>query len=651
VVDFNYGGEILKKIVCLLLLPFVLFLGTQSASAGDSIEGHYFEKPMRELIELGYLKGVNKNGQIDYEPDRSVTRAEFAAFMVRVLEKDDLKVTTPKNFTDVKNTDWFYGVVQQAAQLGVISGKDNGTFAPNEKVTREQIASIMNNALEKEGIILPEKDLATFKDADKVSSYAKLSMQRIVGAGILAGSNNELNPKGDSTRGMTSAFLIRMLDVLNNQQPPAPTEPKFYVGTANATDTVKGKEYPSFADAKAAATGTNDVVLKENKVVYMKSGQVTNSVTAAKVDIWNNTSFSYIVIGLKSGTPVEFLDADENWVKVKFGGKTGYVKSEQVNLIPTLQIKGQSYYEVKDGLLKHYIYNALTNKYEIPYLYGRSDADMPTGKYYSDNGSLYKNAADGKTYEAYQYFNMMPLYTKSSYTAEELNQYVKNNKADSVLATMGAKFKEIESKYNINAMYLLAHAIHESEWGTSVHATRDKNLFGLGAVDGSGTADVFDTYDDCFAELVNRLTKPTDGYLTANWRYQGEFLGNKDLGMNVFYATDPYWGQKIAGHMHRMDIALGGKERNKYPIAITLTEGATTKVRSNPTVNSGNLLYELTKTGTPVVVLNTIATPTEGTWYEIAPKNLGGANYDKAYVYSHGASYGTNMKLIELAKE
>jgi beta-N-acetylglucosaminidase len=316
-------------------------------------------------------------------------------------------------------------------------------------------------------------------------------------------------------------------------------------------------------------------------------------------------------------------------------------------------VKGNSFYEVKEGLLRHYVYNAHTQKHES-YLFGRSDADMPAGKYVSNNGSLYKNEADGKTYEAHQYFNKLPLYTKTSYTAEQLNQYVKDNKpatlGTSVLETMGAKFKEVEKEYNINAMYMLAHAIHESQWGTSVYAKENFNLFGIDAYDGSGKAGKFANYDECFDALVKRLTDPTSGYFTKDFKYQGAFLGNKDAGMNVFYAADPYWGQKIAGHMHRMDVALGDKERNKYDIAVTLTKGFSTKVRSTPTVGD-NLLYELPITGTTVLVLDTVKTENEGTWYEIAPKNLNGAHHEKAYVYSHGASYGTNMKLLDLAKE
>lgn len=638
----------LKKIVYLLVVSFFLMLGTQTASATHSIEGHYFEKPMRELIELGYLKGINKNGHIDYEPDRSVTRAEFAAFMVRVLEKEDLVVTTPKNFSDVKQGAWYYNVVQQAAQLGVINGKSDGTFAPNEKVNREQIASMMNSAFEYKGIVIPEKDITSFKDEDKVSSYAYRSMQRMAYAGILQGSNNELKPQDPSARGMTAAFLVRMLETLKN-----PPQPKYTVATATADQLIKGKEYNSFAEAKAAATGENDVVLKNNKVIDMKSGIVTNEPVLPTLEMWNS-AFSYIVIGVDSGTPVQFVDSDEKSVKVKFGEKTGFVKMEEALLIPEVQVKGHSFYEVEKGLLTHYVYNVHTNKHE-PYLFGRSDKKMPTGTYVSDNGSLYTNEADGKTYEAYQYFNMVPLYTKTSYTAEQLNQFVKEKKpvdlGPTVLETMGQKFKQIENEHNINAIYMLAHAIQESNWGTHITATRDKNLFGLGAVDGSGKTDVFETYDEGFKALVDHLTNPTDSYFVKSpYRYQGAFLGNKNLGMNVFYSTDPYWGQKIAGLMHRMDIALEGKERNKYDLAITLTKGFSTKVRSTPTVGD-NLLYELTVTGTPVLVLDTVKTENEGTWYEVAPKNLNGANYSKAYVYSHGASYGTNMKLLNLAQE
>lgn len=638
----------------------LLGLGAQGVSAEEPYLG-YFKDSMQELIDLNILRGVPVNGGIDYKPDETITRLEFSILMLRVLDQEDIEITKVTNFKDVKKTDWFYEAVQRAAQLKITSGKSDGTFAPKEHVTREQIASMMNNVLEQKGIVLPEGDISTFSDYKKVSSYAGTSMKRIVGARILAGTNNKLNPQGDADRGMTSAFLVRMLDVLKKGEKPV--SPKYYVGTATATETVKGKEYPSFADAKAAATGANQVVLKDNKIIYMKKGQVTNSSLSAILDIKDKSVSGSTLIGLEKGTAAEYIESDEHSVKVKFGKRTGFVKMENALLIPEIQVKGRSYYKVTKGYIYHYTFNSFTNTYYAPYKYGKSDSDMPEGEYYSDNGSTYTNKTDGKKYTAYQYFNMMPLYTKTSYTAEELNNFVKENKPDwikteVVLETMGNKFKAIEAEHNINAMYLLAHAIHETKWGTNEKALVRNNLFGIGAQDGTDGLIEFDSYDECLDTLVfNLITKKEDNYfLESSYRYHEAFLGNKDLGMNVFYATDPYWGQKIAGFMNQIDEKLGGKERNKYDIAITLVENAKTKVRKTPTVplDHSNILYQLKWTGTPVLVLDTVVTEKEGTWLEVVPKNIEGVEYSsKAYMYSHGgpASHGEkNMGRIELAK-
>jgi beta-N-acetylglucosaminidase len=649
----------LKKFLCLLVLPFVLLfgLGFQSATANDGLDDEQFKDEMRRLIELGILEGFEENGKIVYKPKENVTRAQFAKLIIHTLGEEDLVVTSPKNFSDVKTKDWFYNKVQQAAQLGIVNGRTDGTFDPNGTVSRQEIAKMISKAFEYKGITLPEKDISSYKDVFKVSDYAKIPIAQMVGAGILNGYNNYLDPNGNSTRGMTSAFLVRMLDALKKYEEPA--EPKYFVATATANETVQGKEYPSLAEAKAAATGVNDVVMKDDKIVYMKKGQVTNSSASDTVDI--DDQAGYNLIGLESGTAAEYIESSENTVKVKFGTKTGFIEMENALLIPEIQIKGRSYYEVDNGYLYHHTFNARTNSFYAPYKYGKSDSDMPNGGYYSDNGSTYTSKADGKKYTAYQYFNMMPLYTKTSYTAEELNQFVKEHKPNgvdsTVLETMGEKFKANEQEHNINAMYLLAHSIHESKWGTNEKAIARKNLFGIGAQDGTDGLTTFESYDANLDSLVfNLIKKKEDNYfLESSYRYNEAFLGNKDLGMNVFYATDPYWGQKIAGFMNQIDEKLGGKERNKYNIAVTLVEDARTKVRSTPTVapNNTNKLYDFKWTGTPVLVLDTVETENEGTWLEVVPKNLNGVVYPKAYMYSHGgpASYGIkNMGILELAK-
>lgn len=351
--------------------------------------------------------------------------------MVRILGEQNTPITKPLNFKDVPIGSWYYEPIQQIAQLGIVNGTSATTFSPKDYITREQIAAIMDKVLVEQGVELPKGDLSTYSDADKVSTYFKDSMERIVGAGILAGSNNHLNPKGTATRGMTSAFLDRMLKY---------AKPVYYVGTVTKDETMQGKKYESFETVKSAATGPDQVVLKYKKIVSMKSGQVTNSINSPRVDLYNAPNFNHIIIGVAAGTPVKFLESNENWIKAKFGEKVGYIKAEEPYLIPDVQVKGESYYEVVDdgsyGLLYHRVYNARTHQNKS-YLFGRSDAEMPTGKYTSENGSVYTSLSNGKTYEAHQYFNKLPLYTKTSYTAKELNDYVKKNRPNSVLATMG----------------------------------------------------------------------------------------------------------------------------------------------------------------------------------------------------------------------
>lgn len=643
----------MKKWLALLLLPFVLLFSSNVVNAADDITGHYFEQDMRELIELNYLKGTIKDGQTYYEPDRNVTRAEFAAFLVRVLEAENLEVINPKNFSDVKEGAWYYNVVQQAAEMNIVNGTPDGKFLPNASISREAMAAMMNGAFEYKGIKLPEATLK-FSDASKIQSWALLSVKRMVYAGVISGyGDNTFRPQENATRGTTSAFLVRMMDDLKS--PPPPPAPNFYLATVTADSTTKVKEYETYEEAKAAATQSNHVVLKDNKVVYMKSGVVSPAqIHPLASTLYTSSSFSSNHFSLVAGTETEFLDAGETWVKVKFNNTTGYFKMSEATLHPTVQVKGYSYYMADKGILKHFTYNVNTHSYGA-YEFG-SAGSLPDGKYKSTDGHNFKSVADGKTYNEYQYFDVMPLYTKTSYTAEELNDFVKNNKPSTIgstpLETMGQDFKNAEAKYNVNAMYLLAHAIHESRWGDSELARDKKNLFGLKAYDGNAYENgaAFPTYEACIEELITEfLLKPNSGYFMDSWKSNGEVLGHKELGMNVRYASDPYWGQKIAGYMFRMDNYFSKRERNAYKIAVTLTDGV--NVRSEATALKSNQLYKITKKGTPVLVLNEVSTLTgEGTWYQIAPKNLNGADYPKAFVYSHGGSYGTNMTLLPLAQ-
>ncbi|MDP4164079.1 MAG: SH3 domain-containing protein, partial [Bacillota bacterium] len=165
-------------------------------------------------------------------------------------------------------------------------------------------------------------------------------------------------------------------------------------------------------------------------------------------------------------------------------------------------------------------------------------------------------------------YQFIDLRTQSTVTAQQINDYIAtyvNAKGKkSVLTDKGQVFIDAGKKYGVNALYLAAHAIHESNFGTSSIGLGKNNLFGFGAYDITPyiAAYRFDSVDQCI-EYIAREIKAT--YLNpASWKYHGAYLGfsTKDMdnnrldanseGMNALYASDTNWGKSIARHMENM---------------------------------------------------------------------------------------------------
>nr|WP_316046861.1 hypothetical protein [Planococcus glaciei] len=114
-------------------------------------------------------------------------------------------------------------------------------------------------------------------------------------------------------------------------------------------------------------------------------------------------------------------------------------------------------------------------------------------------------------------------------------------------------------------------------------------------------------------------------------------MGNKGGGMNVRYASDAFWGEKIAGHMYRADLKLGNKDLNKKNLGITTTDGL--NFRSG-TSTATTALYTIKPADVPVVI-NGTATAAGATWYRVQSED---SKYAEAYVH------GAYIKLLPLAK-
>ena len=236
-------------------------------------------------------------------------------------------------------------------------------------------------------------------------------------------------------------------------------------------------------------------------------------------------------------------------IPVQVAGLTGYVNPSQVQAVNSSTTFIPDY--VSDG---KYVYHRYSQYSKVMVAYHNSN--MVVGKsYYSADGI---NFGTFKLDHPFQFSN---LKSKTNYTAADLDRlYSLMGASDSRLAGKGATFKAAEEKYGVNALYLVAHSALESAWGRSKIARDKNNFFGISAYDNNpyNAATKFDGVD---AGILGAARWINEKYLSkSTYPARGAYLGNKAGGMNVNYATAPYWGESIASIMFAANEKLGRKD-------------------------------------------------------------------------------------------
>ncbi|WP_274528809.1 S8 family serine peptidase [Paenibacillus piscarius] len=148
-----------------------------------------------------------------FAPQSNLTRAEFTALLTRAL---GLRTDAAVTFSDVKASDWYAKDVAAASKAGLILGIGNGKFAPTQKVTRQELAVILDRALKLTGTELKavaNPSFTTYTDSAKVAPYAKDSLQALTKAGIFASESAiAFNPTAPATRETAAAALYELLN-------------------------------------------------------------------------------------------------------------------------------------------------------------------------------------------------------------------------------------------------------------------------------------------------------------------------------------------------------------------------------------------------------------------------------------------------------
>jgi VCBS repeat-containing protein len=152
----------------------------------------------------------------NYQPDRDITRAEFAAIVVRALGLEQGMGTS--KFSDVKSTDWYYGYVETASGYNLIKGYDDGTFRPYDKITRQEAMAIIARAMviTKLSPTLTDTQIAAlfaaYTDSASASSWADAGVAACLKTGIITGrTSTTLNPKDNITRAEVAVIVQRLL--------------------------------------------------------------------------------------------------------------------------------------------------------------------------------------------------------------------------------------------------------------------------------------------------------------------------------------------------------------------------------------------------------------------------------------------------------
>ncbi|WP_217593543.1 S-layer homology domain-containing protein [Cohnella sp. GbtcB17] len=166
--------------------------------------------------DMGSRMVIDGTGGGRFNPDRAITRAEFAAILVRGL---GLKLEQGATaFADVKTTDWYGGAINAAYAYELISGYEDGTFRPNDEITREEAMTILSRAMAMTGLKakLPAQAddaiLRSYKDASAISDWARSSVQDNVQAGLASGRGAAvLAPKASITRAEVATLIQRLL--------------------------------------------------------------------------------------------------------------------------------------------------------------------------------------------------------------------------------------------------------------------------------------------------------------------------------------------------------------------------------------------------------------------------------------------------------
>ena len=204
------GGTVTDQVVTVPLDAFGQFaiFATRGAPALPDMAGHWAEVPVRTLAGM-HIVGGHRDG--NFRPDAVISRAEFVAMLTRALGLPE-NARAAERFRDVATFSWAAGAIGAAAQAGLVGGNADGTFSPERRITRAELAVIMSRVVQQGLVTVPRVPGVNFADQQSIPAWAQGGVRIAAEAGLVQGSGDgRFNPHNLATRAEVATMLYRLV--------------------------------------------------------------------------------------------------------------------------------------------------------------------------------------------------------------------------------------------------------------------------------------------------------------------------------------------------------------------------------------------------------------------------------------------------------
>ena len=357
--------------------------------------------------------------------------------------------------------------------------------------------------------------------------------------------------------------------------------------------------------------------------------------------------------------------------KVKIANFTGWIAVDNYEIVPITWVKSSSSYTVTAESIRHNYVTRVQDTYSgnAGSTIGPKPDMLSTGTYYSYDGHFFykdrktmlkdyknntHNNAVNKNNEYYNYYMYLSNHTRTNYSSQNIDEYIRNNmgyyrdvfgnsasSGASRLYGKGQFFYYVQEKYGANAVLALSLSRNETGNGRSNLAINNNNGFGLNAVDSNPN-----NGKSWYPSFTYSIAKYGSHWIThkyadvKEWQYFGPQFGNKGIGMNVKYASDPYWSEKMAANYYSLDKSKGLQDYNYYQLGV-LKQGAV--IARSDASNSAKEVYKYPEAEDAVVIVGEKEGETvngDATWYEVVSDLNLDSNYNEK---GEGEAYNWDM--------